>query len=143
MASDRGGSCKQLWWALLLASVAWWFLVPWASKVGSIWDARANPTHNVEVRFKGGQVAQGALTRDWRGNYVLTSAGEIHVFGVEDFAVLSVPAPRRDDGDGPYLVAHWRALLPVALISSAYLVALLSAWAAFAAGRQTKEGPSS
>lgn len=98
--------------------VIWLFLaafsLPYAAKVGGIWDSQSSPTRNVTVELKSGQKLQGDLVITWGDKYLLTTSnGEIIEFDDADPSVLVFEIPV-DQRTRP-ISDMWRAWVPVYL----------------------------
>lgn len=90
------------------------FLMPYAAKVGGIWESQSSPTRNVTVELKSGQKLQGDLVISWSHKYLLTTSnGERIEFDDADPSALvfEIPVDQRTRS----ISDMWRAWVPVYL----------------------------
>lgn len=120
-------------WRRLIAAVAllivFMFIFPTVERYAAIWDARANPKPDVDVRLQSTKTVRGELSRTWEGAYELKDRhGDIHIFGTDQFAEMVFPMPSTHDREHA-LIKHWRAYAPPMMLSGAIIFALLAAGA--------------
>ncbi|CUJ49896.1 Uncharacterised protein [Achromobacter sp. 2789STDY5608633] len=109
----------------LVILVFWWFAISQALQLGGIWQLRAHPMRDVTVYVDPNQTIKGQLSREWDGTWILSAEDGMHHFLMGE----SPPAMsyKLDTNRHSSFLDHWRALLPMLLVTVIAMM-LLAPW---------------
>jgi hypothetical protein len=121
-------SYEMKWYATLLlmlvSCAAFFWLAPYAGRLGDVWQDSTFPRQNVTVEFRDGSKVTGTYHVKWNGEATLKDGtGRIWPVLRNAYASLSLPS-----SDVAANNSHWRASLPLSLLLAAHCGVLITLW---------------
>lgn len=105
--------------------IAWYCSFFPAVNFGETWNLRAHPAQGVRVQLQDGREFDGALSRNWDGQWVITLADGVLVEFHPDAALMMTF--RKPEVPTSFSRA-WRSWGPVVLVCSLFTVAIAWPW---------------